>query len=108
MRPLADGLFTLPAGIEWADLIWIAERIAIIAAVFAIIGILLLRRLAGRSIGLMVAITVLVCSLTSMAGIGVIAIRMVGTPSERNDMLDLMAVAGLGGNSHSTAILARL
>ena len=58
MRPLADGLFALPAGIEWADLAWIAERVAIIAAVFAIIGILLLRRLAGRSIGFMVAITV--------------------------------------------------
>ena len=73
MRPLAGELFHLPAGIEWADLIWIAERVAIIAAAFAIIGILLLRRLAGRSIGVMVAITVLVCSLTSMAGIGVIA-----------------------------------
>ena len=73
MRPLAGGLFVLPAGIEWADLAWIAERVAIIAAVFAIIGILLLHRLAGRSIGFMVAITVLVCSLTSMAGIGVIA-----------------------------------
>ena len=48
MRPLADGLFVLPAGIEWVDLAWIAERVAIIAAVFAIVGILLLRRLAGR------------------------------------------------------------
>ena len=108
MRPLADGLFVLPAGIEWADLAWIAERVAIIAAVFAIIGILLLRRLAGRSIGFMVAITVLVCSLTSMAGIGVIAIRMVGTPSERNDMLDLMAVAGLGGLAVAVFVGRRL
>ena len=97
MRPLAGGLFALPAGIAWADLAWISERVAIIAAVFAVIGILLLRRLAGRSIGFMVAIVVAVCTLTSMAGIGVIAIRMVGTPSERNDMLDLMAIAGLGG-----------
>jgi signal transduction histidine kinase len=101
-------LFALPAGIEWVDLIWIAERVAIIAAVFAIIGILLLRRLAGRSIGFMVAITVLVCSLTSMAGIGVIAVRMVGTPSERNDMLDLMAVAGLGGLAVAVFVGRRL
>ena len=108
MRPLADGLFALPAGIEWADLIWIAERVAIIAALFAIIGILLLRRLAGRSIGFMVAVTVLVCSLTSMAGIGVIAVRMVGTPSERNDMLDLMAVAGLGGLAVAVFVGRRL
>ncbi len=97
MKPLADGFFVLPAGIQWADLAWITERVAIIAAVFAIIGILLLRKLAGRSIGLMVAVTVAVCSLTSMAGIGVIAYRMVGTASERNDVLDLMAVAGLAG-----------
>ena len=48
MRPLADGLFKLPAGIEWADLAWISERVAIIAAVLAVIGILLLRKLAGR------------------------------------------------------------
>ena len=108
MRPLADGIFVLQAGIEWVDLAWIAERVAIIAAVFAIIGILLLRRLAGRSIGFMVAITVLVCSLTSMAGIGVIAIRMVGTPSERNDMLDLMAVAGLGGLAVAVFVGRRL
>jgi signal transduction histidine kinase len=108
VRPLAGGLFVLPAGIEWADLAWIAERVAIIAAVFATIGILLLRRLAGRSIGFMVAITVLVCSLTSMAGIGVIAIRMVGTPSERNDMLDLMAVAGLGGLAVAVFVGRRL
>ena len=97
MRPLAAGLFELPAGIAWADLAWISERVAIIAAVFAVIGILLLRKLAGRSISFMVAIVVAVCTLTSMAGIGVIAIRMVGTPSERNDMLDLMAIAGLAG-----------
>ena len=97
MRPLAAGLFDLPAGIERADLAWISERVAIIAAVFAVIGILLLRKLAGRSISFMVAIVVAVCTLTSMAGIGVIANRMVGTPSERNDMLDLMAIAGLAG-----------
>ena len=108
MRPLAGEFFKLPAGIEWVDLAWIAERVAIIAAVFAIIGILLLRRLAGRSIGFMVAITVLVCSLTSMAGIGVIAVRMVGTPSERNDMLDLMAVAGLGGLAVAVFVGRRL
>jgi signal transduction histidine kinase len=108
VRPLAGEFFHLPAGIEWADLAWIAERVAIIAAVFAIIGILLLRRLAGRSIGLMVAITVLVCSLTSMAGIAVIAIKMVGTAPERNDVLDLMAVAGLGGLAVAVFVGRRL
>jgi signal transduction histidine kinase len=32
-----------------------------------------------------------------MAGVGVIAYRMVGTSSERDDILDLMAIAGLAG-----------
>ena len=40
---------------------------------------LLLRRFAARSIGLMVTIVVAVSVLTSLAGIGVIAVRMVGT-----------------------------
>ena len=97
MRPLADGWFALPAGIEWSDLVWISERVAIIAAVFAVIGILLLRgSRAARSASWWPSRS-LVCSLTSMAGVGVIAVRMVGTPSERDDMLDLMAIAGLAG-----------
>ena len=94
MRPLA---FTLPAGIAPSDLAFISQYVAIIAVIFAVIGILLLKRFAGRSVGFMVAIVVAVCSLTSMAGIAIIAVRMIGTPSERNDMLDLMAIAGLAG-----------
>ena len=97
MRPLAEAAFVLPAGIEPSDLAFISQYVAIIAAVFAVIGILLLKRFAGRSIGFMVAIVVAVCTLTSMAGVGVIAYRMVGTASERNDVLDLMAIAGLAG-----------
>ena len=45
----------------------------------------------------MVTIVVAVCTVTSMAGVGVIAYRMVGTGPERNDVLDLMAIAGLAG-----------
>ena len=97
MRPLAAGAFVLPGGIEPSDLAFISQYVAIIAAVFAVIGILLLKRFAGRSIGFMVAIVVAVCTLTSMAGVGVIAYRMVGTGPERNDVLDLMAIAGLAG-----------
>ena len=97
MRPLAAGAFVLPGGIEPSDLAFISQYVAIIAAIFAVIGILLLKRFAGRSIGFMVAIVVAVCTLTSMAGVGVIAYRMVGTASERNDVLDLMAIAGLAG-----------
>ena len=97
MTALADGAFVLPAGIQWSDLLFISTRVLAIALVISVIGLLLLRRLAARSIGLMVTIVVGVSVVTSLAGIGVIAIRMVGTAAERDDVLDLMAIAGLAG-----------
>jgi signal transduction histidine kinase len=93
----AETASVLPAGIEWSDLAWISERVAIIAVVVSIIGILVLRRLAGRSIGFMIAITVAVCTVTTIAGIGVIAWRMMGSGQERNEILDLMSIGGLAG-----------
>jgi signal transduction histidine kinase len=100
---LADGALVLPAGIhlppagiQWSDLLYISERVLVIAVVVSLIGMLLLRRLAARSIGLMVTIVVAVSVLTSLAGISVITIRMLGA-AERNDVLDLMAIAGLAG-----------
>jgi len=57
VRTLAFGL---PAGIEPSDLVFISKYVAIIAVVFAVIGILLLKRFAGRSISFMVAIVVAV------------------------------------------------
>jgi signal transduction histidine kinase len=93
---LADGAFVLPGGIQWSDLLYISERVLVIALVISVISLLLLRRLAARSIGLMVTIVVAVSVLTSLAGISVITIRMLGA-AERNDVLDLMAIAGLAG-----------
>jgi signal transduction histidine kinase len=87
----------LPADIQWSDVAWISERVAVIAVIFAAIGILLLRKLAGRSIGFMMGVTVGVCTLTTMAAIVVIAYRMVGTAPERDAMLDLAAIAGVAG-----------
>jgi signal transduction histidine kinase len=87
----------LPADIQWSDLIWISERIAVVAVAIALIGLVVLRRMARRSIGSMVALVVLVCSITSMAGVGLIAFRMMGTASDRDAMLDLMTVGGLAG-----------
>jgi signal transduction histidine kinase len=87
----------LPDDIQWSDLIWISERLAVVAVALALIGLLVLRRMARHSIAWMVALVVLVCSITSMAGVGLIAIRMMGTASDRDAMLDLMAVGGLAG-----------
>jgi len=91
----AGGIFTLPAGIQWSDIWYISERLLVIALIIALIGILLLKRLAARSIALMVVVVVAVSVLTSMSGIGVIAYRMLGTAADRDVILDLMSIAGL-------------
>jgi signal transduction histidine kinase len=88
---------TLPAGIQWSDLAYISERVLAIALVVTALGVFLVRRIAARSIGLMVTVVVAVSLVTMLGGIGVIAYRMVGTAAERDDILDLMAIAGLAG-----------
>jgi signal transduction histidine kinase len=85
------------AGIGWSDLIWISERVAVAAVAVSLIGVLILRRMAHRSLGWMVALVVLVCSVTTMIGVGLIAIRMMGTEQDRDDMLDLMVIGTLAG-----------
>jgi hypothetical protein len=87
----------LPADIQWSDLIWITERVAVVAIAVSLIGILILRRMAHHSIGSMIALVVLVCSFTTIVGVGLIAWRMMASASDRDDMLDLMAIGTLAG-----------
>ena len=94
MTVLAGGSLALPAGIQWSDIFYISWRVLLVALVITAIGIVLLRRFAARSIGLMVTIVVAVSVVTSMGGVSIIAIRMLGT-LERDEILDLMAIAGL-------------
>jgi signal transduction histidine kinase len=108
VNTLAEGASVLPAGIQWSDLTWISERVLIIAVITSVIGILVLKRLAGRSISFMVAVVVLVCLVTSLAGVGVIAFRMAGTGPERDDILDLMTFAGLAGLAVAVVVGRRL
>jgi signal transduction histidine kinase len=91
---LAGGDLALPAGIQWSDIAYISERLLVIALVIALIGILLLKRYAAKSIALMVSVVVLVSVLTSMAGVGVIAHRML-SKVDQDVVLDLMVIAGL-------------
>ena len=97
MTALAGGDLSLPAGIQWSDLAFISEGVLIVAVITAIIGILALRQLAGHSIGLMITIVVAVSMITAIAGVGVITVRMLGTGAQRDEILDLMAIAGLAG-----------
>jgi signal transduction histidine kinase len=90
----AGGFFALPAGIQWDDIWYISERLGVIALVIALLGILLLKRLAARSIVLMIIVVVLVSVLTSRAGVGVVAHRML-SKVDQDVVLDLMSIGGL-------------
>jgi signal transduction histidine kinase len=97
VRVVAGGFFTLPAGIQWSDIFYISWRVLVIALIVSILGVLLLKRFAARSISLMITVVVAVSVITSLGGIGVIAYRMLGTPADRDVILDLMSIAGLAG-----------
>jgi signal transduction histidine kinase len=94
---LASGDLALPAGIQWSDLAFISEGVLIVAVVTTVIGIIVLRQLAARSVGLMITVVVAVSVVTAIAGVGVITVRMLGTGAQRDEILDLMAIAGLAG-----------
>jgi signal transduction histidine kinase len=85
------------AGIEWPDLLHISERVVLLSVIVTFLGIGLLRLLAAKSIGLMLTLVVAVSVVCSLLGVGVIAWLMMGTTSDRDVMIDLMAIAGLAG-----------
>ena len=97
MTAPASGDLALPAGIQWSDLTFISEGVLIVAVVTTVIGIIALRQLAARSVGLMITVVVAVSVVTAIAGVGVITVRMLGTGAQRDEILDLMAIAGLAG-----------
>ena len=105
-RVLASQL--LPFGIQVSDLEYIALWTFVAALVISAIGIVLLRLLASRSMSLMITVVVAASLLASMAGAGVIAYRMMGTPSDRDVMLTLIPVGGLAGLAVALVVARRL
>jgi signal transduction histidine kinase len=91
---LASGDPSLPAGIQWSDLAYISERVLVTALIVTVIGLLVLRLFAARSISLMLTVVVAVSVICSLSGVAVIAYRMLGA-EERDEILDLMFIAGL-------------
>jgi len=85
------------AGIQWSDLAAISERVVILSVVVTFLGIGLLKLLAAKSVALMLSLVVGVSVICSLLGVGVIAWLMMGSTSDRDVMIDLMAIAGLGG-----------
>jgi signal transduction histidine kinase len=105
---LAGGDLALPAEIQWSDIGYISIRVVVIALVVTAIGIFVLRRFANRSISLMVTVVVAVSVTCSLSGVGVVAIRMLGTAVERDEILDLMSIAGLAALVVSLVVARRL
>ena len=108
MTRLAGGALALPAGIQWSDILYISSRVLVLMVVVTIIGMLVLRRFAARSIGWMITVVVVVSVFCSLSGVGVVAIRMLGTSQERDQILDLMSIAGLSALIVALAVARRL
>ena len=90
--------WSLPAGIATSDVGFISFWTLVSALVIGLIGVITLRVTAARSVRFMLTGVVLVSVATSMAGVAVIAYRML--PGVNQDVvLDLMAIAGLAGRS---------
>ena len=64
------------AGIQWSDLATITERVVVLSVVVTFLGIGLLKLLAAKSVGLMLALVVGVSVICSLLGVGVIACRI--------------------------------
>jgi signal transduction histidine kinase len=108
VRFLAGGDLALPANIQWSDVLYITERVLVLAVIVTLIGIVVLRQCAARSIKLMLTIVVAVAVICSLLGVAVIAYRMVGTAEERDEILDLMGIAGLAALAVALFLARRL
>jgi signal transduction histidine kinase len=84
------------AGFQVPDLVPVAVRVIVLSVVVTFLGIGLLRVLAAKSVGLMLTIVVGISVICSLLGVVVIA-WLTATASDRDVMLDLISIAGLGG-----------
>jgi signal transduction histidine kinase len=80
-----------------SDLLHVSESVASIAAVTTAAGLVALRLLAGRSISAMLTVVAAVTVVTSLAGVGAIAVLMLASSGDREVMLELLGIAGLAG-----------
>jgi hypothetical protein len=80
-----------------SDLLHVSEWVASIAVITTSIGLVALRMLAGRSIAAMLTVVAAVTVVTSLAGVGAIAVLMLAPGSDQKVMLELLGIAGLAG-----------
>jgi signal transduction histidine kinase len=84
-------------GVQAGDLAHVSEWSAGIAVACAILGIIVLKALAGRSVGVLLAVVVCITVLSSLVSCGAIAELMLPGAGDRKVMLELLIVAGLAG-----------
>jgi signal transduction histidine kinase len=80
-----------------SDLLHVSESVASIAVITTAVGLVALKLLAGRSIAAMLTVVAAVTVVTSLAGVGAIAVLMLASSGDREVMLDLLGIAGLAG-----------
>jgi signal transduction histidine kinase len=93
LGPLAD---VMP-GVAPSDLVHVSGSAAAIAVVTTLVGVVALKVLASRTLGVQLLMISLVTLVTSLASCGAIAVLMIGDATDREVMLELLFVAALAG-----------
>ena len=90
----AQHLADVLTGVGSGDVVHIIAWVAGAVVLTAVLGLLALRKLARRSVGLQVALVAAVCVVTAMITTGEIATIML-SPGDRVVMLELMGISGI-------------
>jgi signal transduction histidine kinase len=93
MTPIADPL----PGVAASDLVHLSMAAGGIALVAVIAGIAMLKALAGRRIGTMLAVIVGTTVVASLSVCAAVAILMIGDSADRQVILELLPLPGIAG-----------
>jgi len=93
---MTGSLADVVSGVQSSDLVFVSGWVGGIAIVITIIGVVILKLMAGRSIGLMLSMVAFVTVATSLAGVVVITVRMIGAQPGK-PVFELLFIAGLAG-----------
>jgi signal transduction histidine kinase len=96
MSPLAGQADVLP-GIAASDLAHVSMAAGVIAVIAVIAGIAMLKVLAGRQIGVLLAVIVAVTVVASLSVCAAVAVLMIGDSTDREVILELLVLSGLSG-----------
>ncbi len=96
---MTGSLADVVPGVQSSDLAFVSGWVAGITVVIAVGSRLILRLMAGRSIGAMLSLVAFVTVATSLTATGVITVRMVGgfSSTAAKPVFELLFIAGLAG-----------